>query len=273
MPTFGQTTTGSGGSVPATTDRYWASKFTLSEDGAVTKVTAFFDYDAGNTSSAGDNGKAVIYADSSGSPGALVGVSSAVAIGAGDQTVDFPLTASLTAGDYWLGIVTDSFNSRLHTFSTTGGNYVRKESLTYASPGDPMGTPDATGSNIFGIYATYTTGATLSAPTATNVASTTATIGATTDQTSGTFYVVVDTSANLAGVTATEIKAGQKAGGSAALASGNVSVTDTTPDVNVSGLGQLTPYAFAAVQNNTNGDSNVVTGTFTTGLSVGWFRA
>lgn len=155
MPTFGQTTTGSGGSAPNSNDRYWASKFTLSEDGAVTKVTAFFDYDAGNTSNAGDNGKAVIYADSSGSPGALVGVSSAVAIGAGDQTVDFPLTASLTAGDYWLGIVTDSFNSRLHTFSWTGGNHVRKESLTYASPGDPMGTPDATGSNIFGIYATY----------------------------------------------------------------------------------------------------------------------
>ena len=115
-------------------------------------------------------------------------------------------------------------------------------------------------------------GATLSAPTV--IAGTTsATIGATTDEASGTFYVVVDTSANLSGVTATEIKAGQKAGGAAALASGNSSVTDTSPDVGVTGLSQYTTYAYAMVQNTTDGDSNVLTGTFTTGLPVAWFRA
>jgi len=115
--------------------------------------------------------------------------------------------------------------------------------------------------------------ATLSAGTATP-GNTTATIGATTDQTSGTFYVVVDTAANLSGVTATQIKAGQKASGSAALASGNASVSTTTPSVGVTGLAVETLYSYAAVQNNTNGDSNVVTGTFTTtnGLDQKRFR-
>lgn len=108
--------------------------------------------------------------------------------------------------------------------------------------------------------------ATLSAPTPSGTigTTTTATIGATTDQTSGTFYAVVDTSANLSGVTASQIKAGQKASGSAALASGNSAVSTTTPSVGVTGLSGATAYAYAAVQNNSNGDSNVVTGTFTT---------
>lgn len=105
--------------------------------------------------------------------------------------------------------------------------------------------------------------ATLSAPTAT-AGSTSATIGATTDQASGTLYAVADTAANLSGVTAAQIKAGQKAGGSAALAANSAAVSTTTPSVGVTGLSATTLYSFAAVQNNANGDSNVVTGTFTT---------
>ena len=269
MPTFGQTTPFTG-SAPSSADRCWASKFTLSEDGDVTKVTAFFDYDSGNSSNAGDNVKAVIYADSSGSPGALMAASAGVAIGAGDQTVDFTVSVSLTAGDYWLGVVSDSFNSRINSNLGAGGSYARKESFTYASPPDPFGTPDATGATAFGIYATYTTGPALSSPTpsGTIATATTATIGATTNQASGTFYAVVDTAANLSGVTATQIKAGQKASGSAALAANSAAVSTTTPSAGVTGLTAGTLYSYAAVQNNSNGDSNVVTGTFTTAAAT-----
>lgn len=114
---------------------------------------------------------------------------------------------------------------------------------------------------------------TLSGPSATP-GNTDVTIGATTNQASGTLYAVIDTAANLAGVTAAQVKAGQKASGSAALASGNASVTDTSPDVGVTGLAVETLYSFAAIQNNSNGDSNVVTGTFTTtnGLDQKRFR-
>lgn len=114
---------------------------------------------------------------------------------------------------------------------------------------------------------------TLSGPSATP-GNTDVTIGATTNQASGTLYAVIDTAANLAGVTAAQVKAGQKASGSAALASGNAAVTDTSPDVGVTGLAVETLYSFAAIQNNSNGDSNVVTGTFTTtnGLDQKRFR-
>ena len=109
--------------------------------------------------------------------------------------------------------------------------------------------------------------ATLSAPTASNVTPNGATIGATTNQASGTLYTVVDSVANLSGVTASQIKAGQKASGSAALVAGSVAVSTTSPSLALAGLAPLTTYGYASVQNNANGDSNVVTGTFTTALA------
>lgn len=112
--------------------------------------------------------------------------------------------------------------------------------------------------------------ATLSSPTPSGTVGTqtTATIGATTNQNSGTFYVVVDTGSNLVGVTATQIKAGQRASGAAALASNDTAISTTTPSAGVAGLLAGTSYAYAAIQNNANGDSNIVTGTFTTAAAV-----
>ena len=122
------------------------------------------------------------------------------------------------------------------------------------------------------VLATAATTATLSLPTpsGTLTSETTATVGATTDQASGTFYAVVDSAANLSGVTAAQIKAGQKAAGTAALAAGNASVTTTTPSVSVTGLTAGTAYSYAVVQNNGT-DSNVATGTFTTNLFTSVF--
>jgi hypothetical protein len=106
----------------------------------------------------------------------------------------------------------------------------------------------------------------LSAPTPSGTigTQTTATIGATTDQNSGTFYAVVGTGSDVVGITEVEIKAGQIAGGAAATASGNSAVTTTSPSVGVTGLTLGTTYVYAAVQNNASGDSNIVTGSFTT---------
>lgn len=156
MATFGQTTHGAG-SAPNSGDRCWASKFALSAPGDITKITAFFDYDPADTSNSGDTCKAVVYADSAGSPGALLGVSAGVIVPIGDQQIDFPLSVTgLGPGNYWLGIVSNSFNSRINWISGSGGNSVRKEALTYASPANPFGTPDAVDTYIYGIYATYT---------------------------------------------------------------------------------------------------------------------
>jgi hypothetical protein len=111
------------------------------------------------------------------------------------------------------------------------------------------------------------TPATLSSPTPSGTLSTdtTASPGATTDQGSGTGYVVV-TTASLSGVTAAQVKAGQNASGSTTgVTSGNTSISATGAfTVGLTGLTQLTTYNYAVVQSNANGDSNVVTGSFTT---------
>lgn len=108
--------------------------------------------------------------------------------------------------------------------------------------------------------------ATLSAPTPSGTigTSTSAAIGATTTQNTGTFYAVIDSAGNLSGVTVAQIKAGQNNASSAAVSAGNASVTTTTASASLTGLTASTGYSYAAVQNNTNGDTNIVTGTFTT---------
>lgn len=113
--------------------------------------------------------------------------------------------------------------------------------------------------------------ATLSSPTPSGTLGTqnTATLGATTNQTSGTFYAVVDTAGNISGITASQVKAGQNNASAGAVDDCSASVSTSTPSCGVSGLTDSTAYSYAAVQNNANGDSNVVTGTFTTAASGG----
>lgn len=118
--------------------------------------------------------------------------------------------------------------------------------------------------------ATVTT-ATLSSasPSGTIGTTTTATLGATTDQTTGTLYGVIDSAANLSGVTASQIKAGQRASGASALSAGNSAVSTVAPQISsLAGLSAATLYSYALVQNNANGDSNVLTGTFTTAAAA-----
>lgn len=156
----------------------------------------------------------------------------------------------------------------------TGTNLFRAEHLRITSTGAVALTGTAASNvrhfSIAVILSEAVSSATLSSPTPSGTlgTQTTATIGATTDQTSGTFYAVVDSAANLSGVTATQIKAGQKASGSAALAANSAAVSTTTPSAGVTGLTAGTLYSYAAVQNNSNGDSNVVTGTFTTAAAT-----
>jgi hypothetical protein len=104
-------------------------------------------------------------------------------------------------------------------------------------------------------------------PSGTLGTATTATLGATTDQTTGTFYGVVDTAGNISGITAAQVKAGDNNGDTAAVAASNSAVSTTTPSTGVTGLTADTAYSYAVVQNNANGDSNVLTGTFTTAVA------
>ena len=104
-------------------------------------------------------------------------------------------------------------------------------------------------------------------PSGTLGTSTTATIGCTTDDSSGTLYVVVDT-ASLSGITEDQIKAGQNASSVAADAAGNSAVSGSSPSVGVTGLSASTAYNYAILQFS-GGNSNILTGTFTTAAGGG----
>ncbi len=105
-------------------------------------------------------------------------------------------------------------------------------------------------------------------PSGTLGTTTSATLGATTDQTTGTFYGVVDTAGNISGITAAQVKAGQNNASASAVSASSTAVSTTSPATAVSGLTAATAYSYAVVQNNVNGDSNVLTGTFTTAAAA-----
>jgi len=104
----------------------------------------------------------VIYADNNGNPGALLGVSNAVTVNAGqpfawtDFTFASPVT--VTAGPIWLGYIAgnlgdltqlkyDNSPGELH-FNVNTGGYA-------AGPTNPFGTP-MTSNKHYSLYATFT---------------------------------------------------------------------------------------------------------------------
>lgn len=104
--------------------------------------------------------------------------------------------------------------------------------------------------------------ATLTSPTAAATGTTTANLGVTTDQPSGTLYAVVTTSATKP--TPDQIKAGQDHTGAAATWSGNQAVTSTgVKSFSATGLTASTTY-WAHFVHETAGTSNIESATFTT---------
>lgn len=111
----------------------------------------------------------------------------------------------------------------------------------------------------------------LSSPTASNVGATTVTVGASTDQTSGTLYAVLVTSASLlSGITAAQIIAGQDNTGTNVGAGQALStaINSANPAMNFTGLSDNTTFYGAIVQVNANGNSDIVFVSFTTQVLV-----
>jgi hypothetical protein len=115
---------------------------------------------------------------------------------------------------------------------------------------------------------------TASAGTVTGITASAATIGCTTGQNTGTIYVVVDTVANLSGVTDLQVVAGLKASGAAAAFNFNNAVSTTSPSVSATGLSSGATYGYAIVHRS-GGNSGVLTGSFTTTFPIAayYFRA
>jgi hypothetical protein len=122
---------------------------TISGTGTISSITFRTAADSGSI-----NAKAIIYADSSGSPGARLAVGSVVSVSTIAQYIS-TLSYVFSSGTYHIGLVVDG-SGRLRCDIETGtANW--KDSLGYSSPADPFGTPTGTDTNTnCEVYATYT---------------------------------------------------------------------------------------------------------------------
>ncbi|MEA2209267.1 MAG: hypothetical protein QOF54_1744, partial [Solirubrobacteraceae bacterium] len=158
--TFGKTTVGAS-SDSFLADRKRVSRYALTTAGTVTKLSIYL----APTGATGQQVlKGVVYADSSGAPGALLGISeqltfkSTNAAGWYDLALASPL--KLAAGNYWIGIITGATSS-IAGFRYTSVSGARDYNAnTYTSgASNPFGTP-TTDAEQASLYATYTTAAT-----------------------------------------------------------------------------------------------------------------
>lgn len=133
--------------------------------------------------------------------------------------------------------------------------------------GDPTGSGanSSTLAHVFVYQVPDTTAPVLSSPTGTSTGSTTATVGATTDEGNGTMYAVVTTSVTQPSVA--QIKAGQNDAGTAAAYSGSQAISNTgAKTFGATGLtASTTYYAHLVHTDAASNDSNRVTSaSFTT---------
>jgi PKD repeat protein len=156
--TFGTTTPGS--STDSASSGYKeVSKFTSPQAGTVSKLTGYI---SGLGSSSGSQPvRMVVYADSNGAPGALLGVSNQVTINAGRSWgwVDFtfPSSVSVPAGTVWLGYFAGTKDGLTQLrYDPVGGDlqYNKNSGGYSAGPSNPFGTPK-TSNKHYSIYATY----------------------------------------------------------------------------------------------------------------------
>jgi RHS repeat-associated protein len=134
------------------------NKITLSQQGRFTKISAYLD--GNGTGSGSQTVRALIYADSSGSPGALKATSAQVTIAKGRAAgwVDFTISPAITlpSGDYWLVLHSGTTANITRRFGDTLTGAERNNTDTYSDgAADPFGTA-TTGNWSWSTYATYT---------------------------------------------------------------------------------------------------------------------
>jgi hypothetical protein len=153
--TFGKTSIGASPD-SFSANRKRASRYALPTAGAVTKLSVYL---APTTTSGQQLLKGLIYADNAGAPGALLGVSSQLTFtstgSAGWYDLVFPSPVKLTAGNYWIGVITGATGSvaGFRYDSVTGSR--DNNANTYTSgPTNPFGT-FGTDAKQASLYATY----------------------------------------------------------------------------------------------------------------------
>jgi hypothetical protein len=156
VTTFGKLTVGAGA------DKFGAdfkrvNSYSLATAGSVSKLTIYLQ-------PSGTEGqqalKGVLYGDSSGKPGALLGVSKELAYHSSEvgawRDLLFPAAVKLAAGKYWIGVITGATGKVAgFRFDSVEASRFLNENLFTAGPSNPFGVPSTDGEQM-SIYATYT---------------------------------------------------------------------------------------------------------------------
>jgi PKD repeat protein len=156
VTTFGTTTPGTK-TDSASANVKEVSKYTAPVAGNVTKVTAYIS-GLGSTSGS-QKIRAVVYTDSGGNPGTLLGQSAELTINAGRAWgwVDFTFSGgvAIPAGTVWIGFIGATKNDLTQIRYDAVSNDLKYNTNTYTNgPSSPFGSP-RTSSKHYSIYATY----------------------------------------------------------------------------------------------------------------------
>jgi hypothetical protein len=163
VATFGKTTDG-GSASSSSAPRVWVSTATPGSTGTVTGGTARISLDAAGST----NTKMAIYADSSGSPGALLATSDVLVLTAtaeADQVFTFSggNQITITSGTaYWIGVAWDDPGAPSVVVSRDATATSRYEQTATSGPTlpNPYGSPTANNTGPIDAYITYTPSAT-----------------------------------------------------------------------------------------------------------------
>lgn len=188
--TFGNTAVGTNSDGGIFANYKVVNPATLTVAGSVTKLSVYAI--PGINSPSPQALKAVIYTDSSGSPGALVATGTVVTYRGstnGSGWFELPLRSpvALNPGKYWLGFITGTASEGIgYVYDSVAGSRAYNQNAFASGPTNPFG-PATDDSEQASIYATYTTGASKSSlpvstapPTISGTASTGQTLSAST---------------------------------------------------------------------------------------------
>lgn len=153
MATFGKTDIGGSSATDYDWFSYWACKFTITENGELSKITVY-----GNNPTGTCNYTCAIYADSGGAPAGRLGLSNAISIGTTPDWYEFTFspTISLTGSTpYWLCIGSQAGGWKWYYASGATNQHAKKLGDTYPPP-DPFGASPTYSAREMSIYGTYT---------------------------------------------------------------------------------------------------------------------
>ncbi len=153
--TFGYTSLG-GSTDTFMPDRKRVSAYTVPKAGSLSKLSIYL-------SSAATSGQAqiegVVYADSGGAPGALLGTTGQLTFAAGTaagwRDLTFAKPVSIAAGKYWIGVITGGAAVAAFRYKSVAGVRDYNTNAYASGPSNPFGAA-STDNEQTSLYATYT---------------------------------------------------------------------------------------------------------------------